>query len=311
MSLSVGIGLTLYDRSGTHSLLDLAALAFLCGAVLLLTRARSRDEGELASLRGLTELLQDIVVPDPPTELGPLKVAWRYEAADSEARIGGDAYGVEDTRFGVRLLVADVRGKGLGAIEAVTILLGAFREAAHHVEPLADVVERVEQSLTRSNNRRDNSDESEWFTTALFAEISGNGDTVRLINRGHPPPVLFGLDGRARHLGPSEPDLPLTLALTLPGAAEGLFDAAPTIDTFALPEGASLLLLTDGVTEARNVRGVFYDPAIGLAGRLFTDPDTLLDTLLGSVAGWTGHSLHDDMALLAVTRTAPPTPGDR
>ncbi len=54
----------------------------------------------------------------------------RYVPAEDEAMIGGDLYVVQDTPHGVRVMVGDVRGKGLGAVSAVCADLGAFRYAA-------------------------------------------------------------------------------------------------------------------------------------------------------------------------------------
>ena len=77
-------------------------------------------------------------------------------------------------------------------------------------------------------------------------------------------------------------------------------------DTFPLPPGASLLLTTDGVTEARDRHGVFYDPVRGLAGHSFDGPQELVDTVVREVTAWSGGRLHDDMAVLALTRREPP-----
>jgi serine phosphatase RsbU (regulator of sigma subunit) len=70
----------------------------------------------------------------------------------------------------------------------------------------------------------------------------------------------------------------------------------------ALPGGAVLLLHTDGLSEARDERGVFFDPVRQLSGRVFTGPDELLDELVDDVHRYTGGRSTDDMALLAVRR---------
>ncbi|GDY44347.1 hypothetical protein SANT12839_052290 [Streptomyces antimycoticus] len=68
-------------------------------------------------------------------------------------------------------------------------------------------------------------------------------------------------------------------------------------------EGETLLLFTDGVTEARDRNGEFYDPAKQLRGRRFADPQELLDALVADVERHTDGGTSDDMALLAVRRT--------
>nr|WP_308349446.1 MULTISPECIES: SpoIIE family protein phosphatase [Streptomyces] len=67
-----------------------------------------------------------------------------------------------------------------------------------------------------------------------------------------------------------------------------------------------MLLTTDGVTEARDRHGVFYDPVRGLAGHSFDGPQELVDTVVREVTAWSGGRLHDDMAVLALTRREPP-----
>lgn len=73
--------------------------------------------------------------------------------------------------------------------------------------------------------------------------------------------------------------------------------------TVPFPPGPTLLLYTDGLTEARNRAGDFYDPAAGLTGRDVPGPDALLDTLLTEANRHARGRIDDDMALLAVTRT--------
>ncbi|WP_197370674.1 SpoIIE family protein phosphatase, partial [Streptomyces clavuligerus] len=78
-------------------------------------------------------------------------------------------------------------------------------------------------------------------------------------------------------------------------------------DTYALQaRGCLLLLFTDGLTEARDTHGVFYDPARRLANHRFTGPDALLDHLVADVRRHTGGRVTDDLALLALA--LPPHP---
>jgi serine phosphatase RsbU (regulator of sigma subunit) len=121
----------------------------------------------------------------------------------------------------------------------------------------------------------------------------GDG-TVRIVNRGHPPPLLLYADGTLDALAAREAALPLGMGElgVWPDRAEEA----------AFPGGATLLLYTDGVTEARDARGVFYDPEARLAGRAFRHPADLLDALAEDVRRHSGGGMADDMALLAVRR---------
>ncbi|MEU6326436.1 PP2C family protein-serine/threonine phosphatase [Streptomyces sp. NPDC047049] len=260
-----------------------------------LNRCVQRSDAQLASVRDISEAAQRAVLPMPPERLAGLGVAARYVGARADARIGGDLYAVQDTPHGVRLIVGDVRGKGLEAVEAAVIVIGAFREAAEQETTLEAVAGRLERALQREGGRRAGLDQFEGFTTAVLAEIPANGQSVlRVLNRGHPPPLLLTLDGGVRELVPVAPALPL-------GMGEVASWPDRSDETF-FPAGALLLFFTDGVTEARDLLGRFYQPASRLRGRRFPGPDALLDTLVEDVARHTGGAPADDMALLAVQR---------
>ena len=70
------------------------------------------------------------------------------------------------------------------------------------------------------------------------------------------------------------------------------------------PAGATLLLYTDGLSEARDETGRFYDPEVGLAGRANArrEPTALLGVLATEVRRHSGGGMADDMALIAVRR---------
>ncbi|MFF3891019.1 PP2C family protein-serine/threonine phosphatase [Streptomyces sp. NPDC001914] len=262
-------------------------------AVLINTVVRRGDE-RLATVREIAEFAQRAVLPEPEPRIAGLEVAARYEAAQEDAFIGGDLYAVQDSPYGVRLVVGDVRGKGMNAVATVATVVGAFREAAEQEPALEGVAERLERALTRSGTRRDGVDAVEGFTTAVLAEIPPGADRVRVVNRGHPPPLLLHPDGTLAVLSAASFALPLGMS-DLGGRP------APTVrDRF--PRGATLLLHTDGLSEARDARGEFFDPARWLAGRVFSCPEALLTALSEAVRRHTGGVLTDDMALLAVRR---------
>ncbi|WP_017240590.1 PP2C family protein-serine/threonine phosphatase [Streptomyces sp. SS] len=287
----------------TLTVLTVSALA------LLVNRVVRRSGKQLASARVIAETAQKAVLPMPAERIGGLQCAARYEAAQADAFIGGDLFAVQDTPHGVRLVVGDVRGKGLDAVEAVAVVIGAFREAAEQERTLEGVAQRLERALAREGTRRHGLDAFEGFTTAVLAEIprtdgSGTfGGFVRVVNRGHPPPLMLYADGRLDLMEPGEAALPLGMGdlAVWPDRAE----AKP------YPPGATLLFYTDGLSEARNAQGVFYDPAERLAGRIFPGPEELLDALVDDVRLHTGGGSTDDMALLAVSRPAAGQPERR
>lgn len=270
-------------------------LATLIG--LDVNRMLDRHGRRLAAARSVAGVMQRVVLPSPPARIGPLHVAARYEAADAEARIGGDAFAIQETPHGIRILIGDVRGKGLGAVSTTATLLGAFREAAHYAPGIGDLTDRLEQSLERDSALNPHRDRDEEFTTALLAEIDHQGHTLHILNRGHPAPYLIRA-GRMTELTATSPGLPLGMG--------DLTDQRTTPDSFALSPDDTLLFLTDGVTEARNSRGAFYDPArLTTLGSGPHAPAVVLDALADDIHRWTGGPRDDDMATLAITITNP------
>ncbi|MEV6742641.1 PP2C family protein-serine/threonine phosphatase [Streptomyces sp. NPDC051104] len=280
----------LTDR-GAYS--DWVSVATMAALAVFLNRLLHRREMRLRSVRGIAAAVQRAVLPQPPSHVGPLRIAARYEAAQTDAQLGGDLYAVQDTPYGVRCLIGDVRGKGVGAVKTVSVVLGAFREGAQRAPTLTGLAEWIEQTLLREAAQRQEPDQGEDFTTAVLTEIPRPGDRVRLVNRGHPAPLLL-VEGAVRQLEPSRPALPLGLALVDAGISP--------VDTVAFPRGASLLLYTDGVTEARDISGTFYNAGERLAGRRPRTPDELLATIVDDVHRHTRDQITDDMALLALTR---------
>ena len=306
LAAAVSIALDIVQvRPWLAGLVDLAVVGVV-GALALAVNTLLRRQGQdLARATYVAEAAQRAVLPQPPARAGPLAVASAYTAAQAEARIGGDLFAVQETPFGVRLMIGDVRGKGMQAVSAVSVAVGAFRQEADRAATLGELADQLDRALSRNAVRSEAQPAGEEFMTALLAEVSADGGTLRLVNRGHPPPYLLHA-GAMTALDPSVPRFPLGLRLAAPD------DPGPAVDTWRMPPGATLLLVTDGVTEARDAGGVFYDPrASALAGRRFDEPHSLVDALTTDVNAWTGNRHHDDMAVLAVTRTASASGPDR
>ncbi|BBA95276.1 putative integral membrane protein [Actinacidiphila reveromycinica] len=293
------------ERAWLASLVDLAVVTVVGVMALVVNVLMGRQVNDLARATAVAEAAQRAVLPQPPARAGPLAVASTYSAAQAEARIGGDLFAVQETPFGVRMMIGDVRGKGMQAVGAVSVAVGAFRQEAEHAPSLPELARRMDEALARNAAREGADQPAEEFTTALLAEVPPDGRRLLVVNRGHPPPYLVA-DGSIEPLLPAVPAFPLGMGLA-PAPADG---DVPPADWWPLPPGGTVLFVTDGVTEARNRRGVFYDPCrSGLAGRRFAEPRALVDALTEDVDRWTGHTRQDDMAVLAVTRVAAPPSG--
>ncbi|WP_306420243.1 PP2C family protein-serine/threonine phosphatase, partial [Streptomyces javensis] len=284
----------LVNRPLTALVVNLLDVAVISAIALWLKWVVQRQGQRFAAVRAVAEVAQRAVLPLPPARVGAVSVATRYECAHAEALIGGDFYAVRSSPYGVRALIGDVRGKGLPAVSTMAVATSAFREAADQAATLRELAVHMDQALARfAADVGDQPDAPEQFATAVLVEVGEEEGWVRLHHRGHPPPYLIR-GGRVMSLEPSVPGLPLGL-----GMPEGV--GVSGCDTFPFHQGDYLLLVTDGVTEARDRHGTYYEPRTGLAGRDFRTASEVVDTLVADVTDWTGGRRHDDMAILALT----------
>jgi hypothetical protein len=275
-----------------HVALYLATAVIGISSVVL-ARQRVRAETHLIRANSVAEAMQLALLRPVPRTLGPLRAAGFYEAGDGGTLVGGDLYDLACTPFGVRVIVGDVRGKGLGAVETVSAVLGSFRVSAHEWPDLARLAERVELGVARAMEGE--ADDTELFVTAVLLEFSADGSEVRVVDRGHPPPLIIGGPGGARWLR-TAPAPPLGLGDLSPGRAR--------ITSHPLAPGEVLVVCTDGVTEARDGEGVFYPLLDRLAGRFDghvpVDPASVADFVRADAGQW-ATGAPDDRALLALT----------
>ncbi|MFU9037592.1 MULTISPECIES: SpoIIE family protein phosphatase [Streptomyces] len=110
---------------------QIIALTVLSVFVVLVCLVRDRRKREPAQVRSISEAAQRALLCPLPHRLGPLRFGSSYLAAEEEACIGGDLYAVTHTDSGTRVMIGDVRGKGLASVGEAATLLGAFQEAAH------------------------------------------------------------------------------------------------------------------------------------------------------------------------------------
>lgn len=284
VALLVGCGLGVYnglfqERRG------FAALASVVGVTVAGVAAavmRERREAELAGVRSIAEVAQRVLLRPVPRSAGHLRAAVSYTSAVAEARIGGDLYEVVAAPEGVRVIIGDVQGKGLEAVETAAAVLGAFREAAHDEPDLKGVGARVERAAERALH-------GEKFVTALIAELVPDGGAV-FLNYGHPLPALLRADGAVHFPEPPRYALPLGLGLS-PGDG-------PEPHRVDFGPGDQLLLYTDGVTEARDRAGAFYPLSRRVHLLTGPDPQAALEALRGDLMRHTGGPLLDDAAML-------------
>ncbi|GAB2958520.1 PP2C family protein-serine/threonine phosphatase [Streptomyces pseudoechinosporeus] len=279
--LTAGLGLydDLFDR--VRGYVSIASVVGVTAAGLVAVSMRERREAELANVRSIAEAAQRVLLKPVPRLAGHLRAAVSYMSAVAEARIGGDLYEVVASPHGVRVIVGDVQGKGLEAVETAAVVLGAFREAAPDEADLSEVGRRLERAVNRQL-------EGEKFVTAILAEV--RADEVTFLNFGHPPPLLVRAAGAV--LLPE----PLAYALPLGLAAHGVAEPEPFRTDFL--QGDQLLLYTDGITEARDTGGRFYPLAERAHLLKERDPEAALETLRQDLLQHVSGPLQDDAAML-------------
>jgi serine phosphatase RsbU (regulator of sigma subunit) len=204
---------------------------------------------------------------------------------------GGDIACAVVAPHGVRLLIGDVMGHDARAAQTAAEVTRAFRRIAASPDPLQVVAARLHAFVAEHAD-------GEEFVTAQFVSIpNGDGD-AQIVCCGHPPPLLLR-DGRVTALDVLPPSPPL-----------GLLDMggySPHADLLGARAGDSVLLYTDGVSEAYDDRGLAYplaERAAALAARARAGgrreqagdrlPELLRDDLLDHVGG----DLRDDATLL-------------
>lgn len=271
--------------------LTMGMIALVTVVAMYASHVRQMGERTMADVRSVAEAAQRALVRPLPSRLGPTRMAAMYLAAAAQARIGGDFYEAQRTPHGIRLMIGDVRGKGLPAVEVASVMMSAFREAVHDAPDLPTLATRLETSIQRYSAQC--GDVEERFATGLLAEIPEDGPVLRLLTCGHPPPLLLS-GGTVRELEATAPSPPFNLA--------ALLDDGYHVDVVPFGAGDSLLLYTDGVSEARNRDGVFYPLADRLRPLATAAPRALIDHLGADLLAYASDELNDDAAALAIHR---------
>ncbi len=288
--VAIMIALSLvYPDLGTW--FTVGAIAAVTVAAAYACRVRIQREQAFLQLRLVADAAQKVLLRPLPRRVGRIEVESMYLAAAAQARIGGDFYEAVATPYGVRLIIGDVRGKGLPAVGAAAAVVNCFREAAYDEPTLEGIVRRLDASSARHSCTLPTGDLLEQFTTVVLAEFPHQGDHIRLLNCGHPPPLLLH-HGKLHVLDPTTASPMLNLAT--------LIGTGYTTDTVVCAPGDRLLFYTDGVIESRNSHGEFFALQDWMRRQASAGPRALLDTLHRDLLHHSGGGLNDDVAALAV-----------
>jgi sigma-B regulation protein RsbU (phosphoserine phosphatase) len=219
-----------------QSLLKRAALARLTAPLLGVLGEWSSTEGVAQLTRDL-EAARDIqsrlTPPVPPTLAG-------LEAGGvvlSSTMVGGDFFDILPMGERVAVAVGDVSGKGIPAALLMVMVRTLLREIARGLAEPAEVLARLNVSLCRDMPP------SMFVTIVLAALFPGREGHVALASAGHPEPILVRAGAAPE-------------TVTVGGMILGVFEEAAFEEAEVdLEPGDSLVLLTDGVTEAHGADG--------------------------------------------------------
>ncbi|MEU7760679.1 MULTISPECIES: PP2C family protein-serine/threonine phosphatase [Micromonospora] len=284
LATAIGISFAVAERgSPLVTVVNVTAVGVATAIAAATAAVRQRQADRIAELSRLASVAQQAVLRPLGPQVGTLAVAARYISSTATAEIGGDLYEVMDTPYGVRMIIGDVRGKGLDAVRLASIVLGSYRHVAYERADLRAVVTDLDRAVAR------NVGDEDFVTAALVEE---RGGTLTIVNCGHPPPLLL----RRGAVIPLEPPAPAPPLGFMPVVR-------PRVER--LEPGDRLLLFTDGLGEARR-DGEFF-PTADRAWRLLGH-GTVADGLASletALVEWVHGRLDDDIALVLMEYVGP------
>lgn len=257
---SLGVIILLHDESARIHALESAE------------HARHEAEAAAGRYAELSRTLQQSLLPPDLPDIAGAELAARYHAAGDGTIVGGDFYDVvclADGRWCI--LLGDVSGKGVGAAALTSLARYCLRTAALTTSSVGELVGTLNTVL--GDYAR-----GERFCTLAAVLVDAEGG-IEVALAGHPAPTVIRGDGSLEAIGDPAPPVGLFDRLEVTGVGTVLHD------------GDSIVITSDGVTEARTPAGDFV-------------PD-LLDRVLPTVAGRGAEAIADavDAAVLAVERS--------
>ena len=205
---------------------------------LLVTEIHVNSEQEKTKTE--LDVAKDIQMATLPTEFvtsEDVEIQAELKAAKS---VGGDFYDyfLLDNEH-IALVIADVSGKGIPAAMFMMKTITCFRNCVSIDKTPEEVLREVNRIINKGND-------SNMFVTCFYAVINTKTGEMQFANAGHNPPVV----GQKQNY---------KFLKCKPGFVLGpLKDVFVTNETYHLKNGDTLTLYTDGITEARNSKGLFY-----------------------------------------------------
>jgi sigma-B regulation protein RsbU (phosphoserine phosphatase) len=250
-------------------------------------RSVFRADAEFAGVQRELETARRIQMSLLPRQIpkhSDLDIAVRFVPMTA---VGGDIYDfvqLGPSRLGI--LVADVSGHGIPAALVASMVKVAFSAQVDHADDPARVLSSMNQILCRHLEHA--------YVTAVYAVVNTERQTITIANAGHPPALL-------RRRGET------SLVEQGHGVMLGFFPDAVYTSTEVAPfaPGDRLLLYSDGVLEARDRAGEFFDG--DRVGRWLSEiehrsAEQFAEAALGQLTQWTGGGFDDDVTFVIAER---------
>jgi len=235
--------------------------------------AARRYQQELSIAASIQQKLMAVTIPEVPFA----KLRGRNLSCKE---IGGDFFDAVNTDDGLAVVLADVSGKGVSAALLANTLQGMIYSQLTAGMPLPEIVAAANRFFTHKHI-------GEKYATLIIARIRRDGE-LEYVNCGHIPPLLVCNQEVIR---PAHGNLPVGL----------LADATYESDRCSLHPGDRLVLVTDGVTEAENARGDFFEDSRLEA---VVAKSSTLEDIFSAVANFCGGTpLNDDCTVVELLYT--------
>ncbi len=241
------------------------------------------DNARLATSRlEVAQTLQRSLLPEvlPTIEGWEIAADYRPAGAQGEVEVGGDFYDVFEVAGGWIVLMGDVTGKGVQAAAVTSLVRHGARFLAKQQHSPGAILSLLDEALREHGGL--------WLCSALCMRLRDDGAVIS--SAGHPSPLIVRQDGRIREIAPTGPIL---------GAwSDSTWDDYPV----AVAPDETLLLYTDGVTDARAEHGRFGLRRLKrvLRNNATKSPTELLLGLGAVLDDFQGEARSDDTAMLAL-----------
>jgi serine phosphatase RsbU (regulator of sigma subunit) len=282
---------TLASRQYTTADMELLAVVASAAGLRLRNFALAEEAAERRRFEQEVAVARRIQVALLPAAMPEVRGFGIYGGNTPSRGVSGDYYQIVERagRSEVAVVIADVSGKGIAAsllTGYVDALVNAF--LGEDMEP-ADIFNRVSPQMNAKTP-------VESFATAFLGILSSDTGALRFASAGHDPSILVRDDGEIELLMPT--GMPLGLM------PEARYSASET----SLGPGDTLVLYTDGITEAANPSDEMFDRErlieVCRAHRA-EPPQNLAASIHAAVEAFVaGRPYHDDRTLVIVRRLA-------